>query len=54
MCAQNMLLNSKKIRPFCAIDIYRYDKSSKNTTIYSVVLTYMFRPERPWPVWAQD
>jgi hypothetical protein len=54
MCAQNMLLDFKKIRPLCAIDIYKYDKSSKNTTIYSVILSYRFRPERPWPVWAQD
>jgi len=54
MCAQNMLLKFKKIRLLCAADIYKNDKSSKNTTIYSVIFSYMFRPERPWPVWAQD
>ena len=54
MCAQSILLDFKKIHPLCAVNIYKYDKSSKNTTIYSVILSYRFRPERPWPVWAQD
>jgi len=47
MCAQSMLLDFKKIHPFCVFNNYKHDKSTKNTTIYSVILSYKFRPERP-------
>jgi hypothetical protein len=47
MCAQSMLLDFKKIYPFRVFNSYKYDKSSRNITIYSVILSYKFRPERP-------
>ena len=46
ICAQDTFLDFKKIHPFCAVNSYNYDKSSKNTTMYSVILIYIFRPER--------
>jgi hypothetical protein len=36
LCAQNMPLDFKIIYHFCAFNNYKYDKSSKNTTIYSL------------------
>jgi hypothetical protein len=47
MCAQNMILDVKKFYLLCAVTNYKYGKSSKNTTIYSVIFGYVFRPERP-------
>jgi len=29
------------------MDIWNYDKSSQNTTIYSMTFNYMFQPNRP-------
>jgi hypothetical protein len=37
-----MLLDFKKIHSLCAFNNYTYDESSKNTTIYSLVLSSNF------------
>jgi hypothetical protein len=47
MCAPNMLVYIKKIHLFYGVNNYKYDKSSKSTTIYSTILSYKFRSERP-------